>query len=325
MPELNQLLELKPLVLLWVSLNFVMWLVKKAPVAPNWVIPFLSPIIGAIAFPFITEPGKVIFSVKCPICLQVFQGFCVGCAAVGTHQAFRSFIERFGFKSDTLTILLFLALSLNSHGATMAAHDTSGLTVPTNAVLQAKQTIEPQLYLGTTTNALLDAHIRNYVWQPGADCRFAFATNIITTTNPVLNITISIYNPTAGDLGVTNAVDTIDGTSWQTAKPGWNYLSFDRLGGRWIGSRQARILSVAATLDFGSTSAQENTDLTVTVTGAVDGDPVLLAVPNASVVAGGCFTAWVSATDEVTVRFNNYSVSAKDPAEGSFKVQITQY
>jgi hypothetical protein len=81
-------------------------------------------------------------------------------------------------------------------------------------------------------------------------------------------------------------------------------------------------LSGTATLDFGNTSAQNSADLTVTVTGAADGDVVSLGVPNGSVNANTCFTAWVSATNTVTVRFNNYSSGAVDPASGTFKIKV---
>jgi hypothetical protein len=73
-----------------------------------------------------------------------------------------------------------------------------------------------------------------------------------------------------------------------------------------------------ALMDFPNTSAQSSSDLTSTVTGAVAGSPVLLGVPNASVVANTSYSAWVSSTNTVTVRFNNYSSSSANPASGSF-------
>jgi hypothetical protein len=82
-------------------------------------------------------------------------------------------------------------------------------------------------------------------------------------------------------------------------------------------------LSGSATLDFGSTAASSSADLTITVTGAADGDAVSLGVPNGSVNGNSCYTAWVSATNTVTVRFNNYqTVGAIDPASGTFKVRV---
>lgn len=81
----------------------------------------------------------------------------------------------------------------------------------------------------------------------------------------------------------------------------------------------------SATLDFGSTSAQNSADLTITVTGAADGDIVNLGVANASVNANSSFTAWVSATNTVTVRFNNYSSGSIDPASATFKVFVQKH
>ena len=83
--------------------------------------------------------------------------------------------------------------------------------------------------------------------------------------------------------------------------------------------------SGSATLDFPSTNAQLSADLTITVTGAADGDVVSIGVPNASVNANTNFTAWVSAANTVTVRFNNYSSGTVDPASGTFKVFVTKF
>lgn len=87
----------------------------------------------------------------------------------------------------------------------------------------------------------------------------------------------------------------------------------------------ARVLKGSATLDFGSTAAGASTDLTITVTGAADGDAVSLGVPNASVTATGRYFAWVSATNTVTVRFSPTTlVGSEDPASGTFKVTVTK-
>lgn len=80
--------------------------------------------------------------------------------------------------------------------------------------------------------------------------------------------------------------------------------------------------SVTATLDFPNTAAQTSSDLTVTVTGALDGDEVTLTVPAVSMLASSCYNAWVSAADTVTVRFNNYSAAGQDPASGDFLVVV---
>jgi hypothetical protein len=74
--------------------------------------------------------------------------------------------------------------------------------------------------------------------------------------------------------------------------------------------------------DFPSTSAQSSSDITVTVTGAVAGQPVWLGVPNAAVSANTSYSAWVSAANTVTIRFNNYSSGSVNPSSGSFYVVV---
>lgn len=86
-----------------------------------------------------------------------------------------------------------------------------------------------------------------------------------------------------------------------------------------------RVLKGSATLDFGSTAAGAVTDLTITVTGAADGDVVSLSVPNASQTTTGTFSAWVSAADTVTVRYRIAALTgSEDPASGTFKVTVTK-
>jgi len=87
----------------------------------------------------------------------------------------------------------------------------------------------------------------------------------------------------------------------------------------------SKTLNGSATLDFGNTTAQTSTDLTITVTGAADGDVVMLGAPNGSVSGADnvVYFAWVSAANTVTVRFSNNNVAAAvDPASGTFKVRV---
>lgn len=99
-----------------------------------------------------------------------------------------------------------------------------------------------------------------------------------------------------------------------------NYV-YRGTGGGW--QKIANEISGSATLDFPSTGHGNSADLTFTVTGASEGDVVALGIPNASIVANASFTAWVSATDTITVRFNNYASSGNsDPASGTFKIKV---
>lgn len=83
-----------------------------------------------------------------------------------------------------------------------------------------------------------------------------------------------------------------------------------------------QMISGSATLDFPVTATRTSSDLTITVTGAASGDMVALGVPNAAVIGNTLYTAWVSANDIVTVRFNNYDNADKNPASATFKVMV---
>jgi hypothetical protein len=75
-------------------------------------------------------------------------------------------------------------------------------------------------------------------------------------------------------------------------------------------------------LDFPNTSAQTSSDLTVSYTGAATSHPVILAIPNGSAPANTSYSAWVSSSNTVTVRFNNYSSISVNPASGTFTVFV---
>lgn len=85
------------------------------------------------------------------------------------------------------------------------------------------------------------------------------------------------------------------------------------------------ILWASAVLDFPSTNTGLSADLTINVTGAAVGDVVSLGVPAGSVLANSNYTAWISAANTATVRFNNYSAGALDPASGLFKVVVHKF
>jgi hypothetical protein len=98
-------------------------------------------------------------------------------------------------------------------------------------------------------------------------------------------------------------------------------LTFDIYDGtRW--NNMPNGLKGSGTLDFPSTGAHSSADLTITVTGAADGDMVILGVPNASVTNDSNYSAWVSAANTVTVRFNHYGSGNSNPASGTFKVYV---
>lgn len=81
----------------------------------------------------------------------------------------------------------------------------------------------------------------------------------------------------------------------------------------------------SATLNFPSTNPGESSDLTLTITGATDGDVITLGVPNAAIVSGSLYLAWVSTPNTVTIRFINISVLPIDPALAVFKAATLKF
>jgi hypothetical protein len=76
--------------------------------------------------------------------------------------------------------------------------------------------------------------------------------------------------------------------------------------------------SGSASLNFDLTSVNSQ-DLTITATGAADGDPVVLGVPVASITANVVYTAFVSAVNTITVRASRIDVATgANPAAGTF-------
>jgi len=83
------------------------------------------------------------------------------------------------------------------------------------------------------------------------------------------------------------------------------------------------MLKGTTTFDFGSIAANTTDETTITVTGAVSGDPV--AVTASALESGLVLTAFVSAADTVTVRLGNVTVGAIDPASHVYQVVVFQY
>jgi hypothetical protein len=150
------------------------------------------------------------------------------------------------------------------------------------------------------------------------------ATGSLTATGPISQVAVNrrdnnaqaagIYSPSGGFNVFLNAI-------------GSDVLAIGTDGKTMIGAGSTplkKLLSVTATLDFGSTAAQTSTDLTVSVTGAAVGDSVSLGLP-AAPPANTCFTGWVSAANTVTVRLDNFSAGAVDPPSGLYRVTIHSF
>jgi hypothetical protein len=83
------------------------------------------------------------------------------------------------------------------------------------------------------------------------------------------------------------------------------------------------ILEGSATLNFGSIAAGATETLTVTVTGAADGDQAIYGIPATAKTAGLIFgTAWVSSSNTVSIEAYNSTLLPIDPNSAVFKVKV---
>lgn len=83
------------------------------------------------------------------------------------------------------------------------------------------------------------------------------------------------------------------------------------------------VITASATLDFPSIAAGGSQNLTITASGAVVNDGVILGLPS-SWTAGIIYQAFVSAANTVTIRATNITGSAIDPVSASFFVMVVR-
>ncbi len=90
-------------------------------------------------------------------------------------------------------------------------------------------------------------------------------------------------------------------------------------GGGHVILNNMTILNANANLNFPSTAAGASSDLTITITGAVQGSPCF--VGTGTLLANGVYTCNITSSNTATVRFTNTNlVSALDPANQTFKI-----
>ncbi|MEP6725775.1 MAG: hypothetical protein ABJC98_08170, partial [Bacteroidota bacterium] len=189
-------------------------------------------------------------------------------------------------------------------------------------------------YLYTTGNNLLigtGTAAKSLVFVTGGTTQ---STNERMRIDGTGDIGIGVTVPTAtlhlkaGTTGATNApLKFTSGTNMTTPEAGaveFDGTNYFATAGA-VRYTLAKTLTATATLDFPLTATVSSSNLTITVTGAADGDVVQLGVPNASATTNGCFTAYVSAANTVTVRFNNYTAAGVNPASSTFRVSVIRY
>lgn len=96
------------------------------------------------------------------------------------------------------------------------------------------------------------------------------------------------------------------------------------------GATIQKVLTGTASLNFGATAAGACDTLTITVTGAADGDVVILGIPNALAASDNYqqFSGYVNAADTVTVKrcnLTNTVTALSDPAAATVRATVVQF
>jgi len=142
-------------------------------------------------------------------------------------------------------------------------------------------------------------------------------------------VSMSATKLTAGNMSGQLTIGSTLTVSGNAFSVGGSSFSVDNgvitIGG---GTGLTKHLSATASLDFGILGALTCESLSVTVTGAADGDTVYLGVPNslASVDVGiSVFNAYVSAADTVTVKRCGLAVGITNPGAATVRVDVWKH
>lgn len=212
--------------------------------------------------------------------------------------------------------------------ATLAGNTRIGGTTVPNGALSVTGAIDASTTFSCGSTATIGAGLRCVgaasvvsTLSVGSTCTFAASVRIGSSTAPT-----ALLHLAAGTTAASSApLKFTSGTNMTTAEAGAMEYDGTNLFFTPTGTTRLKLipaLTGSATLDFPSTLTQTDSDLTITVTGAADGDPVDVGPPNGSTLSGSAYTAWVSSSNTVTVRFSVYGLTAKDPASGTFKVTV---
>lgn len=216
----------------------------------------------------------------------------------------------FSSNSTTLPTANSNALfEITSSGANGASVTRTGLTISVqntgDAATNAALTLTAS---GGSNNYALIANTGNsgfYVAAPTAKVHIGAGTATASTASLKINEGSRQTTPEDGTINyVANNLEFVETSTVYTI---------------------AKTLTNTATLNFDLTAVNSQ-DLTITVTGAVAGDPISLGLDPASVSADITFFGWVSASNTVTVRCSRVGGGgAVDPASGTFRATVIRY
>lgn len=175
---------------------------------------------------------------------------------------------------------------------------------------------------------------RLYLYKPGSSGSSLNTTNPLVLSRTSSGATLDVSDSTAdqallitnsnGSFAVNVAMEGRLGLNTGTAPTSGAYLQTPSASISSTGTLIDGHWSATATLDFGSIAANSTSELTITVTGAADGDMVT-ATPANGIESGLIWSAYVSSANTVTVRLANVTTSAIDPASRSWRASVTSY
>ena len=165
----------------------------------------------------------------------------------------------------------------------------------------------------------------------GEGVGYGFYGRLVDDTAPVLQALIATRKNTTNDTGpdARRSELVFQLSADGTAAPR-DVLAFDPASGVTTaslglrvttGAPLLRLLSATGVLNFPSIAAGASGDLTITVTGAVVGDTVMVGLP-AAPTAGIVFSGFVSATDTATIRATNITAAAVDPPSATYRATV---
>lgn len=169
----------------------------------------------------------------------------------------------------------------------------------------------------------------NVVFEMSVIYRDAIGNSLFSQTTTIASASATLYTTYGADVGVflpgtvlveiqlqLRATSTAGGNAvWNVSPLGIGYPSGD-------GDAAPTTLSALATYDPASLGDGVGATTTVTCTGAAVGDFAQVSFSND--LLGITLTAWVSAADTVSVRFQNESGGTLDLASGTLRVKVTK-
>jgi hypothetical protein len=153
----------------------------------------------------------------------------------------------------------------------------------------------------------------------GAFVAYIDGDSALTTAGAAFKV---MSNNSTGGSKFTYGLDLYD-----ASHNGYNAVAYTTADARFSSGATLNYLSGTASLNFGATAAGTCDSLTITVTGAADGNPVSIGIPAALATADTyqSFHAFVSGADTVTVKrcnLTNATTALSDPAAATVRATV---